>query len=442
MHPKSSYGKGVTASSAMAAGIQLSGLSVLFLAQALAAKWALSKSDFGAYAQCRGWVPLLGTVAIWGLPLAALRFSSEYKHAENIACISAFWQFARRWILVTTVPTTLVFFSFSAIAWNGNESWVMMLGSMGIALFAIMQTLMQTLRGIGKLIASIAPVTLLHPAAFLALIFACHLCEFELTGIKLTLVYLLSMVMIVLFQSFLLSKEVASSKCYRCESLDEKKSLWKQAMPQLGMSQAAATVIRESDLVIVGLVCGADDAAVYLAASRGARLASSCLPAVVASTGPRFVAAQKEMNTLKLQLLLQKSALMLCSFALIVGTLLALFSDKLLGLFGPSFLSGQSVMRLLIVGQIINSCTGPVGLLLNVTGNQDAAAKTYCLFAGVQVASNFVFAYWFGPVGAACSTAISYSICSFTLAYQVHRHLEISLFGRHRNADSSDHTEV
>jgi O-antigen/teichoic acid export membrane protein len=117
------------------------------------------------------------------------------------------------------------------------------------------------------------------------------------------------------------------------------------------------------------------------------------------------------------------------------GSLLVilLFARPIMGLFGPEFVEGASVLRILAIGQFVNAATGPVGLLLTMTGNERDTRNivlAYTLF--LLVACALVAPRW-GILGTAVVNAFAVAFLNFFAVYFVHKRLGLeyrSMFGR------------
>jgi O-antigen/teichoic acid export membrane protein len=76
-------------------------------------------------------------------------------------------------------------------------------------------------------------------------------------------------------------------------------------------------------------------------------------------------------------------------------------------LFGPLYAVGWSALVILAVGQMVNAATGPVGILLIMTGRQNAWCLISSLMFFVSLILNLTLIPRWGVAGAACATACS-----------------------------------
>ena len=101
------------------------------------------------------------------------------------------------------------------------------------------------------------------------------------------------------------------------------------------------------------------------------------------------------------------------------------FPEPILRLFGPDFVTGAPLLRLLSIGQFINVATGSVGYLLMMTGHE----RTLRLNITLATAVNLWLCLWLipkmGPFGAAIATAVPLALMNLLSAYFVYTKLRI-----------------
>ncbi len=89
--------------------------------------------------------------------------------------------------------------------------------------------------------------------------------------------------------------------------------------------------------------------------------------------GPRFSRLQHEGNGEGLKQLAQKSAFQMTCFALLPALVFIIWPSAVLALFGSDYSGAASVVRILVIGQLVNVMTGSVILLLLMADQQRAA---------------------------------------------------------------------
>jgi len=97
------------------------------------------------------------------------------------------------------------------------------------------------------------------------------------------------------------------------------------------------------------------------------------------------------------------------------------FADAIMGIFGPEFRSGASVLIVLCLGQLIVGLLGPVTSLLFMS-KREKTVRT-CTFAAavLNVALHASAVPFFGALGAAFAFSISHSFSAISQALSLRR---------------------
>lgn len=116
---------------------------------------------------------------------------------------------------------------------------------------------------------------------------------------------------------------------------------------------------------------------------------------------------------------------MMIMFAAPVLLLFIVAPSWVMGLFGPEFTTGGTVLLVLALGQFINVATGSVGFVLIMTGNERLARNNTVIAATVSLVLNVLLIPRLGALGAAIATAASIASLNLSAAYLVKRQLGI-----------------
>jgi O-antigen/teichoic acid export membrane protein len=167
----------------------------------------------------------------------------------------------------------------------------------------------------------------------------------------------------------------------------------------------ANLLLSQSDILMIGMLLGTDAAAIY---SPPAIIASLILlPMIAVNTviSPRiaedFVFGRRELMPL-----LPLSILAAESVAIPIAFVACFFSWALLGLFGPAYTAGRTVLIILAVGYLFNVLAGPVDYLLIKTRFARMAAVVLGASAALNLALNALLIPRFGIEGAAVAKVI------------------------------------
>lgn len=207
---------------------------------------------------------------------------------------------------------------------------------------------------------------------------------------------------------------------------------WRAAVVPLLFVSGFAYANRELGLLLVGSIAGPTDAGIYRVAVRGADLVAFALAGVNAAIAPRLARLHAMGDVAALRRLLRVAALASLAWALPVAALLIGFATWILTtIFGAEYAVGAASLSILCLGQVVNAATGPVGLLLNMSGRERVTARGHATALAVGLVAGLLFIPRWGVEGAAAASALSMVTWNLVFAVEAARALGLS-FGRRR----------
>ena len=96
--------------------------------------------------------------------------------------------------------------------------------------------------------------------------------------------------------------------------------------------------------------------------------------------------------------------------------IIVLFAEQLLGMFGPEYVEAATILRLLIIGQSVSACCGPVLLTATLCGMQKFAAGIVLSACFVNYLFCIMLIPDYGPIGAAWASIIGVVLMNIALA--------------------------
>lgn len=159
------------------------------------------------------------------------------------------------------------------------------------------------------------------------------------------------------------------------------------------------------------------------AAQRTALLGSFVLLAVNLVVAPRFADAFKRNDLEEVNSLSLHSGRLMVVTALPILVLMLIFPGRIMSLFGEEYSVAAPLLRILAIGQFINTTTGSVGYLLNMT-NHERDLRNIVLFVGpLAIVLSLTLTPILGLTGAAIATAIVVSVQNLAGAWYVKKRL-------------------
>lgn len=178
-------------------------------------------------------------------------------------------------------------------------------------------------------------------------------------------------------------------------------------------------------ILVAGWLLGSEDLGLFRSAERTAYLISFILLVINAVLPPRFASLYKQKNLIGLNTLARKGALLGIALASPMLLICLVAPGWILSLFGPEFIKGENLLRIIALAQMLNVATGSVGLLLNMTGYEKLMRNIAILTNALGLALFFVLIPLYGTWGAALALSSSLVIQNFIALFYVWRKLGI-----------------
>ncbi len=214
---------------------------------------------------------------------------------------------------------------------------------------------------------------------------------------------------------------------------------FKLAIP-LFLIEGFSFLLTNSDVVVVGLFMEPRDVAIYFAASKTMALVQFVNFSVKAASAPRFSALIAGNDRNALAQFAGQTVRWAFWPGLLVGLAALASGHLLLGMFGPTFISGYDLMIILFAGILAKASVGPGEALLAMAGQQTLCVKLYAAALLVNIALNVILIPIFGLEGAACATAAAMMVEALLLHVFVRRRLGIVLFAFAKPVELPDGT--
>ena len=167
---------------------------------------------------------------------------------------------------------------------------------------------------------------------------------------------------------------------------------------------------------------------IFGVAFRTAMLTSVFLSAANTIVAPKFAELYRAGHMDALQITIRSAVRLVTLLSCPVLLVFLLASRQVMMIFGPGYINGAIVLIILTLGQFINAVTGPVGVLLMMTGHEVQLRNNIVFAAILNIALSIGLIPTWGAVGAAIATAASLAMLNVFSVYLVWTHLRISAF--------------
>lgn len=169
-------------------------------------------------------------------------------------------------------------------------------------------------------------------------------------------------------------------------------------------------VVSWTDIFMLGVFVTPTEVGLYQAAYQTSVLLLLVLSAVNSIFPPVASDLFSENRLRELDVMYTAVTRWVTYFTIFGFLFVALYATEILSLFGTTASEAQTALIILAFGQMITACTGPVGFLLTMSGNERLESLNTIVLAVLNVVLNFVLIQRFGTVGAAVATSMSLMI--------------------------------
>lgn len=413
-------------SSIIALSLQFAGVVLVYLVQVFLARW-MGKFEYGIYEYIITWSLLLAVPASLGLPRAVVRFINEYRVKQEWGLLRGLvvgsWQLTigmglclgllgTGFIVLVNHYYPLSYFS------------VLLIGVWLVPLQGLVLLQEDLARGVENIILAYTPTKVIWPILVLLGGFLLWHDRHTLNSISMTEVALGTLLGTIALQACLIwfkfNREVSPS-----DPVYIPRAWLKVSLPLL-LYRAFRELLVQTDILMLGSLVGAAAVGIYSPASKTALWVSFVLQAINIVVAPTFAVLHTQNNRAELQKVISTVTVWIFWSSIIIGLILIIFAKPFLSLFGPGFVEAHWALKILVVGQLINTLSGSVGNLLSMTGYQNQLMVVSACIALMNLGLNTIAIPLWGVVGAALTTAVTLSIWNIWLVVIVIRNLGVN----------------
>lgn len=394
---------------------------------------AMGSAEFGVYSYVSNWAFLAGLVALVGFGSSVKRYVAAYAATDQLELLAGVLRRSREIALVASVAMGMGVL-LAVLAFHDQMSrslaFTFAVAGVGLPLTTLQALQVANLVALkrfapSQVLQGLAPPILLGVAAG-----ALWLIRGEtIRSYEAYVMFVLAAGVLLLAGQYFIRGALPRSP--RTAQREYRTREWLRVSLPMLLVDGIRELMNRSDIILIGLLLGTTEAGIYVIALNLARFTSFGLRAATTASLPLIA----ELHALGRRDELQRVFAAACWTATLssaaIAAALVLLGGPLLGLFGPEFQAGATVMGILIVGRVADAMSGPNGSLLNMTGHQDG----YAVILGVTAVANVALSYpailaW-GIEGAAVVTGASLVMKNVAVWVVVRRAmgLNASIFG-------------
>ena len=392
----------------------------------------LGVREFGLYSLAMSVLGLLVVPATFGFPQLLVREIAAYRVKGEWGLIRGLLRFAQRTSLLASLGIALL---GGLVLWllsgrfSGEAVRVLALAFLALPLWALLQLHGEALRGFERILASQWASTVTRPLSFLILIGVTWFFFRKLENASFALgLHILAAGIALAFAFYFLRSQLIRSM--PSNAVSQNTALWIRSALSLVFLGILNLIPQHAGILMLGWMRGPEEVGLYKVAYQTASLIPFGLMAVNTAIAPTLAQLYAVGDKTKLRKVMLTASAVATTFALPLVLLFTLRGAWFLSLvFGKAFSESSTALAIITEGQLVNAATGPVGLLLIMSGHENKATLSISIGSAINLVLNIAFIQLWGVNGAAAAFAISISITMLLYTYFVVRTLQASPSG-------------
>lgn len=200
---------------------------------------------------------------------------------------------------------------------------------------------------------------------------------------------------------------------------------WAFATPRF-VESSLMVVLWGADVVLVGSLSTPSVAADYAVASRYIAIGTMALPAVLIAIPPRVSELLNDKRIRDAQRLYRIATTWILIVAFPAVAALTVWADNWMSIFGQSYETGGSALRLLTLSVVFNCASGPAGAVLLMAGSGYVNLGITAAAVSTNIGLMVILVPAYGLIGAAWAAVGSIALMNALLALMVWRRCQMA----------------
>jgi O-antigen/teichoic acid export membrane protein len=278
---------------------------------------------------------------------------------------------------------------------------------------ALCKTVAHAIRGLNRVVIGQAVDMLIRPLVVLIIVAVVFIAFPERRQPHIAMTGQLSGALLVLLVGMLTLRCLMPSES-RGSTLQYRSRQWLKSALPFTLIGGAGIINTQADIIMIGWFMPTEEIGQYRVAAQAAMLIPFGLQAASAVIAPQFSRLYAQGDMLRLRRLVVISRRISLAAALPLAIALFIAGDVIVEwVFGPAYSGAHLPLVILAVGQLVNAAFGPVGIFLNMTGNEKLNSMLLWSTVAGNIVMNSVMIPIAGISGAALASSLSLAFKNF-----------------------------
>ncbi len=414
-----------------------------FILQVFLARWVGSE-QYGIFVLVWVVAVMLGTMSCLGLQTAVIRFVTEYRARKDSELLNGILLAAPGIAVLVSITAGAIIFAILFLF--ADEISVTNMLPLYLALvclpFLALEEIQQGIaRSFEMPLIAIGPAFIIRPASILVTMAFAYLLGFPANAVTALSSAVIATFIATLIQSITLWLKI--SRLYDVSFPISKLTkplgdnqigpkfqfrYWIAVSLPIFLASGFYGFLFNSDVVLVGLMLGPDEVAIYYAVLKSLAFVHFVHFAFRAASTHHFSQFFSNNDIQGLSDYANKIARWTFWPTLAIAAMMILAGKYILMLFGAGFAEGQNLVIILASGVVLRASIGPIDALLEMSGEQKLVMWVLALTMLSNIILNVSLIPHYGILGAAIATSCAMIIETASMYIAVSRKLGISVF--------------
>lgn len=362
---------------------------------------SLGTAGYGRVVLGRSWGEVLARLPSRGLEAAALKELPRYREFGSHSLFRGYVRTATAKALVGGISLTVLAIGVVRIAGRSNDV-VLFWGLALITPLALLLLLTNLLQSDHRFVTGAILIEIAQPALYAVTLGTMWFFGW-LTPASVMASWVATVLIVYLAGRF--EYERLLPNAFRDATPEFDKAGWKSIGQHLFSSQLAFLVIENAGVLILGIVGGVEDVAIYAVASRLSRLVRILDTGVQSNAASWLSTAGSKQDWNEMQTIVDRSLRIGAVPSLVLATITGLAAPILVSIFGSGFSDSALVLQILLLGNAVNAVTGPSVFVVSLGGLEKLYSHAIVAIAAFAIVVVTIGALWGGVTGAAIASA-------------------------------------
>jgi O-antigen/teichoic acid export membrane protein len=403
----------------------LNGTSTLLgFAAVLLLSRMLHTRGYGLYAYAMAWVGFLGVPAVLGLDRYLVRGASAYSELGEWGLLRGLLQRSSVWVASVSLLIAAGAVAVAVATLHGGWRWGFSTAMVLVPLTALTLIRQAVLQAFGQPTLSQLPELAVRPVLLVGGLLALWTSVRAPSPTEALLIAVGASLAAFAVGAWSVRRVLPGQ--VRTATVRYETRQWILAAFPMMLLGAVWLVNSYASTILLGVLRDPTQVGVFSVCSKASALVSLPLTAAIIPLAPEIARRHAAGDTAGLEAVVVRAARLAAVVALPVAVGLLLLKDVLFHALGSGFSAGGTTLIVLVAGQWLNTLTGPVAMILMMTGLERRATRAMAIGFGLLIILDLVLIPSLGSLGCAIATTASVVVWNLVMVGEGERRLGIA----------------